>query len=170
MRKALLVLLLWSSAVFAVIQVGEKVPNLCWKDDNNRKVCLNETHNTVRILLYSAGWCGPCNQEFSELVPRVGEFQGQPVVFMSLSCESFDHSEPDAEFLKAWRERHQIPFTVAASPFDCGKKFIPPKIYIPNVAIIGKDGNLSYKAMNTSVDTIFSEVRQALAAPDAFAP
>ena len=156
---------LLSVPAFAVYEVGDAVENLCWKDAEEKTLCLEDEalKPTVKVLLYNAGWCPPCNDELSEIAPRVTEFAGKPVTFLSLSASGWQHgSEPTMQFLKEWAAKHKITFPVLASPKDAGKKFIAPPIYIPNVAIVGKDGKLTYKAINPGVDVILDEVRSAL--------
>ncbi len=58
--------------VYGMINVGDSMPNLSWKDSEDRTITLDETKGSVRVLLYNGGFCAPCNAEFSELVPRVG--------------------------------------------------------------------------------------------------
>ena len=149
-----------------VIEVGQPVPNMCWTDANAKQVCLDSFPSTVRVLIYSAGWCPACNAEIDEISARVKEFNGQPVTFISLSSQGDEHGQdPTVDFLKSWKERHNIPFVVAAAPKDAGKHFFTPPLYIPNVALVGKDGKLAYKAVAPDVDTLFEEVRKALAPP-----
>lgn len=155
--------LLGASRAFGVYQVGDPVPNLCWNTSGLSQVCLDYAPGVVRVLLFNAGWCGPCNEEFKEIGPKVKEFDGKPVIFVSLSSDGWTNgSKPDSTFLREWEVKHNIPFLVAASPKDAGKKFFDPPLYIPNVAIIGKDGKLAYKAVNPGVSAVFEEVRKHL--------
>lgn len=48
--------LLLSLSLYGAIEVGEKAPNLCWKDAGTQKVCLDDFGNTVRVLVYNAGF------------------------------------------------------------------------------------------------------------------
>lgn len=159
-----LVLAIAVNSAFAVYKVGDVVDNMCWQDVTEKEVCLEQHKAKVRVLLYNAGWCPPCNEEFSEISPLTGEFDGQAVEFISLSASGWSKTAPpDAKFLKEWKAKHGIPFTVAGSPKDAGKQFIEPPLYIPNVAIIGKDGKLAYAEVNPGVPAILAEVRRLLA-------
>lgn len=147
----------------AVIEVGDAVPSQCWKTVDDSTYCTDEDWGSVRVLLYNAGWCGPCNSEFSELVPKVGKYKDKPVVFISLSSAGWTSgSTPSKQFLTEWKDKFKIPFYTAASPKDAGKKFFDPPLYIPNVAIVDRAGNLAFKAVNPGVDKIFSEVDKLL--------
>jgi hypothetical protein len=163
MKKFLLVsaLFIYVLPSMAIIPVGQPVPNKCWTTINGQ-FCLDDAKGTVRVLLFNAGWCRPCNDEFYELVPRVGEFAGQPVTFVSISAQGFNHGDaPNPSFLTAWQAKFEIPFTVAASPNDFGRDFTEQP-YIPNVAIIDKQGNLSYAAVSPGVDATFEQINKDL--------
>ena len=123
----------------------------------------------TRVLIHNAGWCPPCNDELSALSKEVHVFNNDPVTFISLSGNGWRHgSAPDTQFLKEWKEKHNIPFVVAANPSDFGGTYLKPPLYIPNIAIIGKDGKLAYKRTSPGVSKIFEEVRKTLAAEDEF--
>ncbi len=157
-----LITIAFGPSAFAVYNVGDTVENICWKDHQNKDVCLKDLKG-VKVLLYNAGWCGPCNQEFQELSPQVKKYDGKAVNFISLSCSGWSHgSSPTQDFLKEWKQEHNLSFTVAASPRDCGKLFIPPTIYIPNVAIIDADGKLALAEIDPGVSGVFSKVDQLL--------
>lgn len=166
---AVLALLLVSAPVFAIYEVGDTPKNYCWKDVNNADVCLEDGSRSslVRVLLYNTGWCGPCNSEFRELPSATEEFAGKAVEFISLSAAGWTTgSAPDQKFLEEWRAKHKLDqakatFIVAASPRNAGKDFFTD-VYIPNVAIIGVDGKVAYKAINPGADKIADEVRKAL--------
>lgn len=148
---------------FGVYEIGEVVENLCWQDVEENQICLNDSSNQVRVLLYNAGWCGPCNTEMAEISPKSKQYEGKPVKFISLSASGWKSSEPPSTpFLKEWKSKHKIPFAVAASPKDAGKKFLAPPIYIPNVVIIDPSGKLAYKEINPGVDAILEEVDRLL--------
>ena len=147
----------------AVIEVGEDVPEYCWTDVSEKKVCHPAFVGNVRVLIYSTGWCPDCNKEMAILAVRSNEFEDKPVTFISLSAQGdIQGAPPTTAFLKTWKERHKIPFLVAASPRDAGKNFFAPPIYIPNVVIIGRDNRLAYKAIGPTVDEVFAEIKKAI--------
>jgi len=160
-----LFLLFFLSAVSSakVLEVGDLVPDMCWKDADNEELCLNGYALRVRVLLYGTGWCPDCNVEMQELVPHLGEFVEQPVLFLSLSASGYSSTAlPDSAFLKHWKEKHQIPFPVLAAPKDPGKKFFEPPYHIPAVVIVGKDGRVFYKETEPPTETLLEKVRLAL--------
>ena len=160
MKIALMSLILLA---FAEQKVGETVPETCWKDFEDKQVCLSQSADKVRVLMFNAGWCPACNEKMGELVQKVDVFKNSPVVFYSLSSEGYKRGAPaDAEFLKNWKEKHKIPFIVAASPRDPGRKFFEPPLYIPNVVIVGRDGKLTWKEMGPEIDDLLDAVREAL--------
>ncbi len=155
--------LLFSPLANAVIEVGDDVPEFCWLTMTEKLVCHPMFVGNVRVLVFGTGWCPDCNKEMGELARRVSEFDDKPVTFFSLSAQGdMQGVPPSAEFLKSWKERHKIPFLVAASPKDAGRYFFAPPLFIPNVVIIGRDNRLAFKAIGASVDIIFAEVRKAI--------
>ena len=152
-----------STPSFALINVGDSVPNLSWRTVDDTVVNLDEVKASVKVLLYNGGFCGPCNSEFQELVPKVKQFDGQSVEFISLSVAGWSSSSnPTVQFLKEWKAKHNIPFLVAAAPRNEGSQFFS-KVYLPNVVIVDGSGKLAYKAINPGVSKLFAEVRKALA-------
>ncbi|MBY0371480.1 peroxiredoxin family protein, partial [bacterium] len=124
-RLVLLVgMVLMVESASALFGVGNKPTNYCWTDYQGQKVCLEDPaiQHRVRVLLYNAGWCGPCNDEFGELKDATDEYQGKPVTFISLSSEGWNYgSRADASFLSNWRTTHKLDqamadFIVASSP------------------------------------------------------
>lgn len=148
----------------AVLEVGDTVPEMCWKDAQDQDVCLSQYPEKVRVLLYNTGWCPSCNEEMEQLIPQLDTLKDEPLIFMSLSAQGFTSAVPDAQFLKEWKEKHSIPFPVLASPKDPGKKFFEPPYSIPAVVILGKNGAVAYKEVGPEVDAILTQVRLALAA------
>ena len=147
----------------AVVEVGERVPNLCYVDVNEYPICLDHIRDSVRVLIYSTGWCPGCKEEMRELVPLVNEFKGKPVQFISLSAQGESSgSLPDTDFLKRWKSNYQIPFVVAGAPRDAGKNFFTPPNRIPNVVIIDKSGVVTAKEVGMSAHEIVSKVRTLL--------
>lgn len=161
-------MLVVSLNLFAVLKEGDKVSNFCWDDINEKKVCLDDYKNMVKVLIYNAGWCPPCNTEFKELGKRVKEFSGKSVVFISLSSQGWKRGDaPNTTFLKEWEKKHnlkfaasqKINFVVAAAPGDFGKNFFT-ELAIPNVAVVDKTNTLYYKEIGAEVDDIFKKVKE----------
>lgn len=152
----------YSLSAKALIEVGDRLPNLSWQTSEGAVLNLDDLKGGVKVLLYNGGFCGPCNSEFSELIPKVGEFDGKGVVFISLSVAGWSQgSKPTTTFLKEWKARHNIPFTVAAAPVKEPYGFFSTP-YIPNVVIVRPDGTMAYKAINPGVSAIFREIRRLL--------
>ncbi len=51
-------LLLFSLTLRAesVVEVGERAPNLCWKNVNQKTICVDDFKNTTRVLVFNAGY------------------------------------------------------------------------------------------------------------------
>ncbi|MCB0416448.1 MAG: redoxin family protein [Bdellovibrionaceae bacterium] len=165
MKKVIIILgvVLFSNA-FAY-EVGDTVPNLCWTDATGVSVCLDHYPDTVKVVDFGAGWCGPCNSKMSELARRVSEFDGMRVKFFSNSIHGWQNpSSPSAQFLNEWRNRHKIPASMAvvAAPIQQLYEF-SPEGYIPALAVIDQNNVMSYREVGASINTVFAEVRRLLA-------
>jgi len=155
--------LLLAQSLFAVVEVGEKAPDLCWRSIASQEICLNKMQNQVVVLVYSTGWCPGCQEEVSELSKRYSEIKNTQLTIVSLSADGYKHGQaPDEEFLKSWKDKYQIPFEVAASPNDAGKDFFKPPYYIPAVVVLDKGSVVRFKKVDATVDEIFQEVRKLL--------
>lgn len=152
-----------SLPALGALNVGDPTPNLCYQDISENQLCVDHMKGAIVVLIYSTGWCPACNDEMKELAPRAKEFQGKPVVFISLSSQGDGHgSEPDKAFLTKWQKRHNIPFTVAASPKDAGKSYFDPPFYIPATVVLDKTGKLLAKEQGMSVDALFAIINKNL--------
>jgi len=119
------------------------------------------------VLLFNAGWCGPCNAEFKELVPAMEKFAGKHVVFISLSSDGYGSgSGADEKFLKSWDAKFgmgkaKASWVVAASPHNAGQDYFKSPS-IPNVVILGADGKVFWKAISPGVRAISAKVESVL--------
>lgn len=163
MKAALLALALVMSAPVATLaHAGQQLPELCYETVNGGEFCTTDNLGNIQVFIYSAGWCPPCNAEMRELAPAYQEFAGEPVTFASLSAEGWARrSQPDQAFLRAWQQKHNIPFVVAGKFRDFGQNFNSPG-FIPFAVIVDPDGNVA-KSGNLSAHQILSEVRRLLA-------
>ncbi len=168
--KYLLVLLLCSSVFAAPYRVGESVANKCWEDALGKKTCLSDFKGETAVLLFNAGWCGPCNDEFKGIVKAMEKYSPplkHEVVFLSLSCDGWSNgSGPSVSFLKEWDAKFRLSngkptFLVLASPRDCGRDFFSSPS-IPNVAIISETGHLNWKGIGPSYKKISEEINWAV--------
>lgn len=150
-----------TSLIFAVNSKAVSIPNKCYTTLEGTQFCTHDNLKKIQVLVFNAGWCGPCNNEMEELAPASAEFEGKSVVFASLSGEGWSHGQkPDATFLKEWKDRHSIPFVVAGTFKDFGKDF-GAQGFIPFAAIVDGEGNVT-KSGSLSAAAITSEVRRLL--------
>ena len=119
------------------------IPEICYDTVEGTQFCTTDNEGNVKVFVYNAGWCPPCNSEMSELSDMYPEFEGKKVTFASLSGEGFARgSKPDQAFLKAWKKKHSIPdgFVVAGKYKDFGKAF-GASGSIPFAVVLDQSGN-----------------------------
>ncbi len=160
---------LFALPVLGIYKVGDKPSNECWKNDAGTDVCLDDVAH-VKVLLFSAGWCGPCQSEFSTIAKDTAEFNGKPVTFFSLSAEGWNsRSASNQAFLQDWKKTYKLDkamasFIVASSNGDFGSDyFSSPKI--PSVVILDDSGAVTYKAIAPGMAAIKAQIRKLLPKP-----
>ncbi len=142
-------------------ELAPSIPKVCYDTLEGGQFCTTDNVGKVQVFVYNAGWCGPCNSEMGELSDTYPQFEGQPVVFASLSGEGWSRgAKPDARFMAEWKARHNIPFVVAGKFRDFGKSFNSPGS-IPFAVVVDKQGNV-YKSGFMSAGEIASVVRSLL--------
>ena len=153
-----------ASLSFASLQVGDTLPTLCWTAIDGTKVCTDKPAH-IHVLMYNAGYCGPCNQEFSEVVPKLGGLDTTGMEITSLSIAGWSAGTPaDVTFLGEWKAKHSIPFTVAAANRSELKLFdeIPG---IPTTVVTDAFGKITYLSLDftaTSSDELIAHLRKSL--------
>ncbi len=156
--------LLVSSLSFAALQVGDTLPSLCWTAMDGTQICSDKPAQ-VHVLMYNAGYCGPCNQEFSEVIPKLNGMDTKGIAITSLSIAGWNAGEPaDATFLGEWKAKHDIPFTVATANRNELKLFdeIPG---IPTTVVTDAFGKITYLSLDfteTSSDELIAHLRKSL--------
>lgn len=155
-----------------IYKVGDKPKDVCWtalEQPSGIEACLHQSSDNgyVNVLLFNTGWCGPCNQEFKELVPETNAFASKKVNFTSLSAEGWGPtSRPDMKFLEEWSVKHGIGaskayWITAASFRNAGRDYFDsPRI--PNVVIIDRSGRVFWKAISPGAKEIVRKVEAAL--------
>lgn len=156
-----LLTLLFCLPVFGIYKTGDTVKDECWFNEEDKKVCLDDHKNRVRVLVYSAGWCLPCNIEAKKLAKET-TFAKQPVTFFSVSGEGWrSGSKPGPTFLKEWRAKTGIKYPTLGSFGDFGRDYSDDPA-IPLVVILNKGAVLHSVAVAPKHDELLAEIRKAL--------
>ncbi len=169
----MLIFLFSNHSLIALTEVGDKPKNYCWTDVAGQQVCLEDkTHDfAVRVLLFNAGWCGPCNSEFATIGSDMAKFKEKNVVFFSLSCEGWNYgAAPNQTFLTEWSTKHrlaqaQAQFVVAGSPRHCGGDFFGAGTGIPNAVVVDTMGEVVFKKEGATVSQITKAIEACLPVP-----
>ncbi len=149
------------AAKLEALGTDRAIPKVCYDTLEGTQFCTTDGVGNVQVFVYNAGWCGPCNGEMSELSRLYSEFEGEPVIFASLSGEGWSRgAKPNAQFLGEWKAKHNIPFVVAGKFRDFGKAFNSPGS-IPFAVVVDKAGNV-VKSGFMSGSQIASRVRDLL--------
>ena len=161
----LMIVGLFALPALATFQAGDSLPNFSWTDANGQSHQLTDSDGNVRVLIYDAGFCGPCNDEVQALLPRVNEFAGQPVVFISVSVAGYSHDAPaDAAFLQQWQNQYNFPFLVVGTDRK-ELALYSDQPGTPTNVIVSKDDKLVQTIEgydDGGIDTMFAAIKSAL--------
>lgn len=147
-----------------VLDVGDPVPNLCWKNELDKSVCLDDNPGRLRVLVYASPGTKGGDDEVTKLVARGKELQEEPVTFLVLvSGGEALGTVPDGTTLARFREKLAIPFPVVASPRDPGRRFFArPGGGVPAVVVIDGERRIVHKAQGPNVEDVVRIVKKIL--------
>ena len=93
----------------AAYKPGAKVADFALKDDNGKTVRLSDSRGRVRLLVFYASWCGPCNEEAPSLEKDVWQaYKNKGVQVLGLAI--MEQVPDPAVKLRAFRARHHVTY------------------------------------------------------------
>jgi thiol-disulfide isomerase/thioredoxin len=128
-------------------------PGFLIHDIDGLPLSLDDNRGRVVVLDLFATWCGPCETQMSELNQLRAHFPEEEVVIMSIDVDSEETTEQVREF----KLKYNANWAFARDTDGVGTKYDARSI--PTLAIIDRDGNLSWKDSGV---TTFAELRQRI--------
>lgn len=118
-------------------QPGENVPPFSVQDTAGRTHTPQSLKGKVVLMVFFATWCPPCQRELKHLKEAVWpDWQNRhDIVLLPLGREH------DLDALKAFQEKKQIPFPLAADPQRTVYSHFA-KAGIPRSVLIDKEGRI----------------------------
>jgi len=116
----------------------------------------------VVLVSFGATWCTPCSTELQALEELKSEFAGKPVKFFWVSIESSDVSDAS---LKRYAKERRITFPVLRDPQKVVYLQFSPRVRLPLIVFLGKDGQLDAPVqfgMRSPIDSYKADVRARL--------
>lgn len=137
-------------------EIGQCIENITLPDKNDKEISLNPKGYTT-LLVQSAGFCGPCNDEADRLPILLDAYENKDFQIYEIMMYDWFGNEVQPYFLEQWEEVHPGLSNVVGDyfEFDEERNFdLPTTFYlfdgseelaIPHNIIINKDGIIKYK-------------------------
>ena len=117
---------------------ARQAPLFSLVDVDGNPVSLQSLRGRVVVLDLFATWCGPCRTQIGELKQVHDRYNATDVVILSIDV---DKGETQAE-VRAFRSEYGAQWGFCTDTDSVGAKYGAD--YIPTLAIIDRDGNLSH--------------------------
>lgn len=138
------------------VQLGENAPEFTLTDTNGNTFSLSDFRGKVVVLDFMATWCGPCEEEISDLKVVQQNF-GNDVVIISIDV---DTSETIGE-LETFKDEHGATWRFAIDTANISPEY--GVTAIPHLVIIDKNGNVRFTHIGTtSSSTLINEINGLL--------
>lgn len=118
--------------------VSSATPDFSIRDTNGKTFKLSSHKGKVVYINFFATWCGPCRQEFPELVKLNEKYAGKDFVMVSISLDNDRTIKEVKPFAERYKAKHQV--LLGDGAFEAAEKY---KVEgIPANFLIGKDGKI----------------------------
>ncbi len=143
------------------IGIGNIAPDFTEKDSNNKDFTLSSYKGKVILLVFSAVWCGPCNNEASKLESLYTKYKDQGFEIVQILYQDENGSSSDASDLKEWKEKYNLTFKVLSDP-DSSTVNKYAVYAIPLNVIIDKDFIIRYRKEGFYESDVDSKINELL--------
>jgi len=119
--------------------VGQVATNFSLTDQNGDELELYDFCDRAVLLVASAMWCGPCQQEASGLASMYRQYEDDGFVVITLLGENSAGRTPTQADLQSWANSFGIDHPVVADPgFNVGARFVSGgQLYLPSTSLLG---------------------------------
>ena len=76
----------------------------------------NDAKSRLLLMIQSAGWCGPCQEEASHMPPITAQWQPRGIRFMTGMWQNPDGSPGSTDYAKEWADMFGLNTSVVADP------------------------------------------------------
>src|SRR6266852_3556810 len=145
------------------ISDGSKEPLIRLQGIDRHYYDVADMRGSVLLISFGATWCAPCSGELFALEQVKREYQGKPVKFFWVTIEN-DGQISDGG-LKRYSDQHKLSFPVLRDPTKTAFLQFSPRVRLPMIVFIDKDGRLDGPAqfgMSSDVDKYKVRIRERL--------
>lgn len=122
---------------------------------------------TFTVVVMSAGWCGPCRNEATQMQARLVEaYADQGVRVVVSIIQNNDYEAPDLAFCQSWVDQYGLTNPVVADPTQETQIYFPAGS-LPATVIVDSEGVIRHREYGTSTGlaTVRAALDELLAAP-----
>lgn len=111
----------------------------------------NYCDSQITLIILSAGWCGPCQQEarqLEEAVTTAPEYAGK-VRVVTVYGQNVNRTPPSARECAQWRDRYGLTSHMVYDPMGVMQRVFPNQAY-PSNLIVDHNGRIQSREYGTS--------------------
>jgi len=132
--------------------VGDIAEQFELLDQHGDTVRLHDFCDKTVLLVSSAEWCAPCNDEAPIVGAWYDDHAEEGLMVITLLSEDSRGRTPDTDTLMGWQTAHGLSHPVVADAgSDVTQRYVPPSYGIPTMHLIGPGGEI------LATDTYLSE-------------
>ena len=149
----IILLIVNTSTLSAQLKIGDKMPNIVLRNQNNEEVDSNKFKRKFILIDFWASWCAPCRLGNKKLVKLHNDLNVEKIEIIGISVDT-----DKSKWIKAI-EKDKIKFTQLIDPngFDANTAIQFGVDELPSKYLFNREGNLIAK--NPSEEEIMKLIK-----------
>lgn len=149
----IILLIVNTSTLSAQLKIGDKMPNIVLRNQNNEEVVSNQFKGKFILIDFWASWCAPCRLGNKKLVKLHNDLNVEKIEIIGISVDT-----DKSKWIKAI-EKDKIEFTQLIDPngFDANTAIQFGVDELPSKYLFNREGNLIAK--NPSEEEIMKLIK-----------